>query len=119
MLSNLHRIGSESDIGSCRRFSALKLTRVGVLFVALFVTLDAGLCPVLCLNADNAGHGSSNLPSQGAASTVCGACSTGLVAVAADVSGPLTPVAKTAPEYRVVLPPLAPAFDIDHPPRLS
>lgn len=98
---------------------ASKLTRVSVLLVALFVTLDAGLCPVLCLSADSAGHESSNLPSQGAASSACGACSSGLVAVAADVSGPLTPVAETAPEYRVVLPPLAPAFDIDHPPRLS
>ena len=97
----------------------MKLARLGVFVVALFVTVDAGLCPVLCLNADSAGHGSSNLPSQGAASTACGACSIGLVAVAAGVPGPLTPEAKTAPEYRAVLPPLAPAFDIDHPPRLS
>lgn len=94
-------------------------TRILVLLLALFVTVDAGLCPVLCLNADSAGHRSSNLPSQGSASSACGACSSGLVAVAADVSGPLTPVAKPAPEYRAVLPPLAPAFDIDHPPSLS
>ena len=94
-------------------------TRILALLLALFVTLDAGLCPVLCLNADSEGHRSSNLPSQGSASSACGACSIGLVAVATDVSGSLTPVAKTAPEYRVVLPPLAPAFDIDHPPRLS
>ena len=97
----------------------MKLAHVGILLLALFVTVDAGLCPVLCLSADSAGHGSSNLPSQGAASSACGACSSGLVAVVADVLGPLTPVAKTAPDYRVVLPPLAPTFDIDHPPRLS
>ena len=83
-----------------------KLTRVCVLLVAVFVTVDAGLCPVLCLNADTAGHGSSTLPSQGAASSACGACSCGLVAVATDLRGPLTPVAKTATEYRGVLPPL-------------
>jgi hypothetical protein len=96
-----------------------KLTRVCVLLVALVVTLDAGLCPVLCLYADSAGHGSSSLPSQGASSSACGACSSGLVAVAADPLGPLTPLTKPATEYLVVLPPLAPAFDIDHPPRLS
>lgn len=100
------------------RFSVVaKLTRVCVLLVAVFVTVDAGLCPVLCLNADTAGHGSSTLPSQGAASSACGACSCGLVVAGADLRGPLTPVAKAATEYGVVLPPLAPAFDIDHPPR--
>ena len=96
-----------------------KLARVCVLLVTVFVTVDAGLCPVLCLNADSAGHGSSNVPSQGATSSACGACSSGLVAVAAGLPSPLTLLTKPATQYRVVLPPLAPAFDIDHPPRLS
>lgn len=96
-----------------------KLARVGILLVALFVTLDAGLCPVLCLNAESAGHGSSNLPSQGAASSACGACASGLVAVATVNAVPLTPVATRTPEYGVAPLPFAPAFDIDHPPRPS
>lgn len=96
-----------------------KLARVFVLLLTVFVIGDAGLCPVLCLSADSAGHGSSNVPSQGATSSACGACSSGLVAVATGLPSPLKLLIKPATQYGVVLPPLAPAFDIDHPPRLS
>ena len=95
------------------------LTRVCVLVAALFVTLDAGLCPVLCLYADRAEHGSSSLPSQAASSSACGACACGLVAVDAERSRPMALVAKPAAESAASLPLLDPAFDIDHPPRLS
>ena len=95
------------------------LGRAFILFAAFFVTLDAGLCPVLCLDADRAEHGSSGLPSQTAPSSACGACVCGLVAVNAEVSCPLTPVAIPAIDFATTLPILAPSFDIDHPPRLS
>ena len=72
--TQMRSLRSESDVGSAHRFSVgKKLIRVCVLLLALFVTVDAGLCPVLCLNADSAGHGSSNVPSQGATSSACGA----------------------------------------------
>ena len=118
--TQMRSLRSESDVGSPHRLSVgTKLIRVCVLLVAVFVTVDAGLCPVLCLNADTAGHGSSNLPSQGASSSACGACSCGLVAAAADLPDSLTPLTKPVTEYQDTLPPLAPAFDIEHPPRLS
>ena len=96
-----------------------KLARAFVFLLTVLVTVDAGLCPVLCLYADSARHGSSNVPSQGATSSACGACSSGLVAVAAGLPSPLKLLTKPAIPYQVVLPPVAPAFDIDHPPRLS
>jgi hypothetical protein len=95
------------------------LARAGVLFATLFVTLDAGFCPVVCLYADQAEHGSSAPPSQAASSSACGACACGLVAVDAERSCPLAPVAKPAAESAATLPLLDPAFDIDHPPRLA
>lgn len=97
-----------------------KLIRVCVLLMALFVTVDAGLCPVLCLYADDsAGHGSANVPSQAATSSACGVCSCGLVAAAPGLPSSLTPLTKPVTQYQDSLPPLAPAFDIEHPPRLS
>ena len=111
---------SESDVGSAHRFSVgTKLIRVSVLLMALFVTVDAGLCPVLCLYADSAGHGSTNVPSQAATSSACGVCSCGLVAAAPGLPSSLTPLTKRVTPYQGSLPPLAPAFDIEHPPRLS
>ena len=95
------------------------LARACVLFAAFFVTLDAGLCPVLCLYGEKAEHGSSSLPSQTASSGACGACVCGLVAIDAEVSSPLMPVAKPTVESGPTLSVLDPSYDIDHPPRLS
>lgn len=94
-------------------------TRAFVLFAALFVTIDAGLCPVLCLYADRAEHGSSGLPSQAASSSACGACSCGLAAANTELTCPPAPVAKPVAEFSAALPVFDPAFDIDHPPRRS
>lgn len=96
-----------------------KLARVCVLLLTVFVIGDAGLCPVLCLSADTAGHGSSNVPSQGPASSACGACSSGLVAIATVLPCSLTSPTKLVTEHQGALLPLAPASDIEHPPRVS
>lgn len=96
-----------------------KLVRVCVLLLTVFVIGDAGLCPVLCLNADTTGHGSSNVPSQAPASSACGACSSGLVAAATVLPSSLTSLTKLVTQCQDALLPLAPAFDIEHPPRLS
>ena len=118
--TQMRSLRSESDVGSAHRFSVgTKLIRVSVLLMALFVTVDAGLCPVLCLYADSPGHGSTNVPSQAATSSACGVCSCGLVAAAPGLPSSLTPLTKPVTPYQGSLPPLAPAFDIEHPPRLS
>ena len=98
--------------------AVVKLTRTAVFLAALFVTVDAGLCPVLCLYTDQAEHGSSNLPSP-SASTACGVCACGLVGIDDGFPCPLAPVDKQAAEFLAARPLLDSASDIDHPPRQS
>lgn len=97
----------------------MKLTRVCVLLAALFVTVDAGLCPVLCLYAERGEHGSSTLPSQTASSTACGACVCALAAIDNAFLRPPTPVVQQPAELSASPPVLTPASEIDHPPRRS
>jgi hypothetical protein len=88
-----------------------------VVIMALFVALDAAVCPVLCLRADAPSHQSKN-PTQGSSSASCGACSIGIVPLDAYVAA--APDLLTAPPIRHSADRalLAHVADIDHPPRL-
>ena len=93
-----------------------KLSRACVLLIAFFITVDAELCPLLCLTVQNAAHESSNVPAQ---PNTCGACSSGLPTVAADPVWRPMALTITDAGPAAIPPPLAPTFDIDHPPRLG
>ncbi len=95
-----------------------RLSRRVVLVIALFVTVDALVCPVMCLVAGAESHQASSSGTQGTASLICGACSAG--------TGPLQSYLPTAlvlvTDCRTlpIDPPcIAPVGDIDHPPRLA
>jgi len=89
-----------------------------VVVMALFVAMDAMVCPVICLRADADSHKSTNLPSQGSSSAACGACSIGIVSLQSDVAAP-PDLLTTRPSLQSVDRVLAvPVADIDHPPRL-
>jgi hypothetical protein len=85
--------------------------------MALFVAVDAMLCPVMCLSADAASHRSTNLPSQGNSAAACGACSIGIVALQADLAAPPDLLAARPSLQSIDRPLPAAVADIDHPPR--
>lgn len=95
-----------------------KLARALVMSIALFVTLDAVLCPVLCLQNESQEHRQAP-SSQNSSSSACGACTCalapGLTNVAVRPLDPLLPgmIGASALDLSILL-----SFDIDHPPRL-
>jgi hypothetical protein len=96
------------------------LIRRCVLIVAFFVTVDAGVCPVVCLATESTqAHAASNLPVQPGPSTACAGCAAGVVALDAGLADPLTAAIRHPGPHAVASPPSAPAVDIDHPPRRS
>lgn len=102
-----------------RSVRLVKLTRAFVLFAALFITVDAGLCPILCLYMERGEHGSSSLPAQTGGTTACGACTCGLLSVDSGLGSPLAPIARQSVALLTQPPQLALLSDIDHPPRQS
>ena len=88
-----------------------------VLAVALLVIGDSAVCPVLCMSADSASHKSTNFPSQGSSSAVCGACSIGIVARASDIAAPPHILTTVSNQPFVDKARSAAIADIDPPPR--
>lgn len=91
-----------------------KLSRACVLLMALFITADAELCPLVCLTAETLTPQSSNVPAQ---PDGCGACSLGLRTVTIELVARPAPFMVARNPDDVTAPPVAPPFDIDHPPR--
>ena len=95
-----------------------RMSRRLVLVIGLFITVDAAVCPVMCLVEDAASHQASTAGTQGTPSLSCGACSAGTVALGTFATAALVLV--TAPTASHIDPPcVAPVGDIDHPPRLA
>ena len=88
-----------------------------VAFVILLITIDAVVCPVLCLNLDTPSHQTSSLPSQGVG-CAGGFCSSGLLAVRVGQPETWTPTAQRLDDAHTFHPGLDPTADIDHPPRV-
>ena len=93
-----------------------RLSRLWVVIAVLFVTADAGLCPILCLIGDTGAHESSVPPPPNQSGGVCGSV---LTAAAADARWEATGNTETVIQPLGMRLGLAPTFDIDHPPRLS
>lgn len=95
-----------------------RLSRHVVLVIALFVAVDALVCPVMCMVADAESHQASTTGTQGTVSLSCAACSASTVALQnyLPTAFLLVTDCRTAP---IDTPCIAPVGDIDHPPRLA
>ena len=87
-----------------------------VAFVIVLIAVDAVACPILCLNLDTPSHQTSSVPSPGMG-CAGGLCSSGLLPVCAEQPETLTRTAQRPTDSHTFHPGLAPAADIDHPPR--
>lgn len=99
----------------------LGMSRLAIILVLLFIGLDAGVCPVVCLATDAASHQASGVPSQGSGlGAACGGmCWSGVTGHAIDSSVVLMHDCSRIPEGPVALPSRSPVANIDHPPRLA